>query len=54
MPSFNALDGGFTINSSFNSPAIFSDYLYTQKEVFIGRALPLDGFLIKRWIIYKL
>lgn len=47
LASFNTLDGGFTISSGFNSPAIFSDYLYTQKEVFIGRALPF------RWIFDK-
>jgi hypothetical protein len=45
--TFNTIDGGFNINSSFSSPGIFSDYLYIEKEVFIGRSL------LYRWIFDK-
>jgi len=44
---FNAINGGFEFINEFRSPALFSDYLYTQKEVFIGRAL------LFRWIFDK-
>lgn len=44
---FNLIDGGFSIDSGFKSPAIFSDYIYIKKEVFIGRAL------LFRWIFDK-
>jgi hypothetical protein len=47
VSKFNSINGGFSIDSGFKSPAIFSDYLYIQKEVFIGRAL------LFRWIFDK-
>jgi len=45
--TFNTIDGGFILNSSYSSPAIFTDYIYVDENVYIGRSL------LFRWIFDK-